>query len=289
MDIQTFTQVCINALLLGGMYAVISVGLNLIFGVLKIINFAHGELIMLGMYSAYWLTTLYNLNPYISIPIVAMILFVVGVVIERVLIKPILKAPEVNQLLTTAALILVLQNLALILWRADYRGVSVYVPTVILGSLYVPGTRLVAFVGGLVTSLALYYVLMRTDIGRRIRAVAQDPEIASVLGINVSMIQTLTFGLGALLTGIAGSLLIPIYMVNPMVGGTFGLISWIIIVLGGLGSFVGALVGSFIIGFIEAFVGALISLEISRVIAFAIFIAVLFIKPTGLFGEKSRV
>jgi branched-chain amino acid transport system permease protein len=289
MDIQTFTQVCINALLLGGMYAVISVGLNMIFGVLKIINFAHGELIMLGMYSAYWLTTLYGLNPYISIPIVAMILFVVGVVIERVLIKPILKAPEVNQLLTTAALILVLQNLALILWRADYRGVSVYVPTVTLGSLYVPGTRLVAFVGGLVTSLALYYVLMRTDIGRRIRAVAQDPEIASVLGINVSMIQTLTFGLGALLTGIAGSLLIPIYMVNPMVGGTFGLISWIIIVLGGLGSFVGALVGSFIIGFIEAFVGALISLEISRVIAFIIFIAVLFIKPTGLFGEKSRV
>jgi branched-chain amino acid transport system permease protein len=289
MDIQTFTQVCINALLLGGMYAVISVGLNLIFGVLKIINFAHGELIMLGMYTAYWLTTLYNLNPYISIPIVAMILFVVGVVIERVLIKPILKAPEVNQLLTTAALILVLQNLALILWRADYRGVSVYVPTVTLGPLYIPGTRLVAFVGGLVTSLALYYVLMRTDIGRRIRAVAQDPEIASVLGINVSMIQTLTFGLGALLTGIAGSLLIPIYMVNPMVGGTFGLISWIIIVLGGLGSFVGALVGSFIIGFIEAFVGALISLEISRVVAFAIFIAVLFIKPTGLFGEKSRV
>lgn len=289
MDIQTFTQVCINALLLGGMYAVISVGLNLIFGVLKIINFAHGELIMLGMYTAYWLTTLYGLNPYISIPIVAMILFVVGVVIERVLIKPILKAPEVNQLLTTAALILVLQNLALILWRADYRGVSVYVPTVTLGTLYIPGTRLVAFVGGLVTSLALYYVLMRTDIGRRIRAVAQDPEIASVLGINVSMIQTLTFGLGALLTGIAGSLLIPIYMVNPMVGGTFGLISWIIIVLGGLGSFVGALVGSFIIGFIEAFVGALISLEISRVVAFVIFIAVLFIKPTGLFGEKSRV
>jgi branched-chain amino acid transport system permease protein len=271
------------------MYAVISVGLNLIFGVLKIINFAHGELIMLGMYTAYWLTTLYGLNPYISIPIVAMILFVVGVVIERVLIKPILKAPEVNQLLTTAALILVLQNLALILWRADYRGISVYVPTVTLGTLYIPGTRLVAFIGGLVTSLALYYVLMRTDIGRRIRAVAQDPEIASVLGINVSIIQTLTFGLGALLTGIAGSLLIPIYMVNPMVGGTFGLISWIIIVLGGLGSFVGALVGSFIIGFIEAFVGALISLEISRVVAFAIFIAVLFIKPTGLFGEKSRV
>jgi branched-chain amino acid transport system permease protein len=116
MDIQTFTQVCINALLLGGMYAVISVGLNLIFGVLKTINFAHGELIMLGMYTAYWLTTLYGLNPYISIPIIAMILFVVGVVIERVLIKPILKAPGVNQLLTTAALILVLQNLALILW-----------------------------------------------------------------------------------------------------------------------------------------------------------------------------
>jgi len=289
MDVQTFTQVCVNALLLGGMYAVISVGLNLIFGVLKIINFAHGELIMLGMYSAYWLTTLYNLNPYISIPIVSMLLFLVGVAIERVLIKPILKAPEVNQLLTTAALILVLQNLALILWRADYRGVSVYVPTITLGSLYIPGTRLAAFVGGLITSLTLYYVLMKTDVGRRIRAVAQDPEIASVLGINVSVIQTLTFGLGALLTGIAGTLLIPIYMVNPMVGGTFGLIAWIIIVLGGLGSFVGALIGSFIIGFIEAFVGALISLEIARVVAFMIFIAILFIKPTGLFGEKARV
>jgi len=289
MDIQIFAQICVNALLLGGMYAVISVGLNIIFGVLKIINFAHGELIMLGMYFAYWLTILYNLNPYISISIVAAILFMIGVAIERILIKPILKAPVINQLLTTAALILVLQNLALILWRADYRGVSVYVPTVTLGPLYIPGTRLVAFLGGLTTSLTLYYMLMRTDIGRRIRAVAQDPEMASILGINVSAIQTLTFGLGALLTGIAGTLLIPIYMVNPMVGGTFGLIAWIIIVLGGLGSFVGALIGSFIIGFIEAFVGALISLEIARVVAFAIFIAILFIKPTGLFGEKARV
>lgn len=289
MDPLILLQVCVNALLLGGMYAVISVGLNLIFGVLKIINFAHGEFIMLSMYFAYWLTILYGLNPYISLPLIAAALFAIGVVIERVIIKPILKAPELNQLLTTAALILVLQNLALILWRADYRGVSIAMPVVSLGPIYIPGTRLVAFIGGLGASLALYYILMKTNIGRMIRSVAQDPEISSVLGINVSTIQTIAFGIGTLLTGIAGALLIPIFMVSPTVGGTFGLISWVIIVLGGLGSFVGALVGSFIIGFVEAFVGVLISLEIARVAAFAIFIAILLLKPTGLLAEKSKI
>lgn len=289
MDVITFLQVFVNAILLGGMYATVSVGLNLIFGVLKVINFAHGEFIMLGMYISYWLTALYGLNPYLTLPITAIVLFLVGVCVERVLIKPILNAPPINQLLTTAALILVIQNTALILWRADYRGVSVAMPVISLGPIFISGTRLVAFVGGITASLCLYYILMKTDLGIRIRSVAQDHEVSQILGVNVPRIQTLTFGLGALLTGVAGSLMIPIFMVSPTVGGTFGLIAWVIIVLGGLGSFTGALVGSFIVGFVEAYIGVLASLEVARVVAFAAFILILLLKPTGLLGERARV
>lgn len=282
-------QVLVNAILLGGMYAIISVGLNLIFGVLKIINFAHGELIMLGMYVSYWLAVLYGLNPYLTLPITAITLFAIGVCIERVLIKPLLNAPPINQLLTTAALILVIQNLALILWRADYRGVTVRMPLITIGPVFISATRLIAFVGGIVASLILYYLLMKTDVGIRIRAVAQDPEVSQLLGVNVPRIQTITFGLGALLAGISGSLMIPIFMVNPTVGGGFGLIAWVIIVLGGLGSFTGALIGSFIVGFIEAFIGVLISLEIARAVAFLAFILILLFKPAGILGERARV
>lgn len=282
-------QVLVNAILLGGMYAIISVGLNLIFGVLKIINFAHGELIMLGMYVSYWLAVIYGLNPYLTLPITAITLFAIGVCIERVLIKPLLNAPPINQLLTTAALILVIQNLALILWRADYRGVTVRMPLITIGPVFISATRLIAFVGGIVASLILYYLLMKTDVGIRIRAVAQDPEVSQLLGVNVPRIQTITFGLGALLAGISGSLMIPIFMVNPTVGGGFGLIAWVIIVLGGLGSFTGALIGSFIVGFIEAFIGVLISLEIARAVAFLAFILILLFKPAGILGERARV
>ncbi len=289
MDMVMLLQVLVNAILLGGMYAIISVGLNLIFGVLKVINFAHGELIMLGMYVSYWLAFLYGLNPYLTLPITAITLFVIGVCIERVLIKPLLNAPPINQLLTTAALILVIQNLALILWRADYRGITVRMPLITLGPVFISATRFIAFAGGIAASLILYYLLMKTDVGIRIRAVAQDPEVSQLLGVNVPRIQTITFGLGALLAGVSGSLMIPIFMVNPTVGGSFGLIAWVIIVLGGLGSFTGALIGSFVVGFIEAFIGVLISLEIARAVAFLAFILILLFKPAGILGERARV
>ncbi|MEM0453795.1 MAG: branched-chain amino acid ABC transporter permease [Sulfolobales archaeon] len=289
MDTVMFLQIFVNAMLLGGMYAIISIGLNIIFGVLKIVNFAHGELIMLGMYISYWLAVIYGLNPYLTFPLTALALFLIGAGIERILIKPILNAPSINQLLTTAALILIIQNVALILWRADYRGVTVRMPLISIGPIFVSGTRLVAFVGGIAASLILYYILMRTDTGIRIRAVAQDPEVSQILGVNVPRIQTLTFCLGSLLAGIAGSLMIPIFMVNPTVGGGFGLIAWVIIVLGGLGSFTGALIGSFIVGVIEAYVGVLISLEVARAVAFFAFILILLFRPSGILGEKARV
>ncbi|MEM4519826.1 MAG: branched-chain amino acid ABC transporter permease [Sulfolobales archaeon] len=289
MDTVMFLQIFVNAMLLGGMYAIISIGLNIIFGVLKIVNFAHGELIMLGMYISYWLAVIYGLNPYLTLPLTALALFLIGAGIERILIKPILNAPSINQLLTTAALILIIQNVALILWRADYRGVTVRMPLISIGPIFVSGTRLVAFVGGIAASLILYYILMRTDTGIRIRAVAQDPEVSQILGVNVPRVQTLTFCLGSLLAGIAGSLMIPIFMVNPTVGGGFGLIAWVIIVLGGLGSFTGALIGSFIVGLIEAYVGVLISLEVARAVAFFAFILILLFRPSGILGEKARV
>lgn len=289
MNPAMIAQMIINGILIGGIYAVISVSLNIIFGVLKVINFAHGEFLMLSMYASYWLCILYGLNPYIALPLTTAIMFVFGVALERILIKPLLKAPPINQLLSTAALMLVLQNIALVLWHADYRSLTIGAFSIRLGDIYISGHRLIALIGALATTLLFYYFLMRTDTGRRIRAVAQDPEVSSILGINVPLIKTLTFGLGAALAGIAGALMISIYFVYPTVGTSFGLMAWIIIVLGGLGSFIGAFIGSFIIGLIESIAATIWSLELAKAIAFIVFLLVLFFKPTGLFGEKARV
>jgi len=289
MDITLIIQTLLNGILLGGIYALIAAGLNLIVGVLKIINIAHGEFLMLALYFSYWVCVLSGVDPFVALPIIAIAMFIFGLAVYTTLIEPTLKMNLLNQLLVTAALSLILQNLALIAWTADLRSLRVPTFSINIGEIYIPYYKFIAMIGAVATALIMYFLLMYTNIGRKIRAVAQDSETASILGINIHRVYAITFALGSSLVGVAGGLLIPIYYVYPTVGEPFGLMAWIIIVLGGLGSFIGALVGGFIIGLVESISATLFSMEIARVIAFSIFILILVVKPEGLFGEKARV
>ncbi len=290
---ELLLQIIASGLLLGGIYALISVGLNIIFGVIKIVNLAHGDFLMMAMYATFFLFTLGNVNPFVAILIIFPAFVLIGVFIFRVMIKPLLgKAEtEVNTIIATAGLGFVLQNLALMLWKSDIRAMN----TSMTGQSYefagvmLSQGRTWAFIVCVIVALALYYVLMKTKIGSHIRAVSQDTEAATLMGINVNRIYTLTFGFGIALVGLAGCILAPTFYVYPTVGLYFNTMAFIIVVLGGLGSFTGALVGGLIIGLIESAAGVMASAELAQVFSLLIFLIILFIKPEGIMGKGARV
>lgn len=283
----TIVQLIINGLLLGGMYALISIGLTLIFGVLEIINFAHGEFLMLGMYASYWLFQLYGVDPYLSLLIILPVFFFIGLAVQRVTIQPILNAPALNQIFMTVGMSLVLQNIALFFWKADYRTVQTAYSGVSLrtSGLMISFPRLVAFSLAIGTIAALLIFLKKTYTGKAIRALAQERRAAMLMGINVYRTYQIAFGIGIACVGSAGAMLIPVYFVFPTVGALFVLIAFVVVILGGYNSLTGALVGGLIIGVVEAFSGFFISPHLKEAIYFVIFILILLFRPTGLFGR----
>jgi branched-chain amino acid transport system permease protein len=283
----TVIQLIINGLLLGGMYALISIGLTLIFGVLEIINFAHGEFLMLGMYASYWLFQLYGIDPYLSLLIVLPVFFFIGLAIQRIAIQPILTAPALNQIFMTVGLSLVLQNVALFFWTADYRTVQTPYSAVTLktSGLLISFPRLVAFFLAIGTIAALLIFLKKTYTGKAIRALAQERRAAMLMGINVYRTYQIAFGIGIACVGAAGAMLIPVYFVFPTVGTLFVLIAFVVVILGGYNSLIGALIGGLIIGVVEALSGFFISPHLKEAIYFVIFILILLFRPAGLFGR----
>jgi branched-chain amino acid transport system permease protein len=286
MDI-TVLQLIINGLLLGGMYALISIGLTLIFGVLEIINFAHGEFLMLAMYASFWLFQLYGIDPYVSMLIILPLFFFVGVAVQKVTIQPILNAPPLNQIFMTVGLSMVLQNVALFIWTADYRTVKTAYSGLTLKTtgLLISFPRLVAFLLAMGLIAALLIFLRKTYTGKAIRALAQERKAAMLMGINVYRTYQIAFGIGIACVGAAGAMLIPVYFVFPSVGSLFVLIAFVVVILGGYNSLTGSLVGGLIIGVVEAFSGFFISPHLKEAIYFVIFILILLFKPTGLFGR----
>lgn len=280
-------QLIINGLLLGGIYALISIGLTLIFGVLEIINFAHGEFLMLSMYASYWLFQLLGVDPYLSLLVVIPMFFLVGLAVQRVIIQPIIDAPPLNQIFVTVGLSLVLQNVALLFWKADYRTVRTIYSTLCLktGGLMISFPRLVAFVLALAIISILLIFLKRTYTGKAIRALAQERRAAMLMGINIYRTYQIAFGIGIACVGAAGAMLIPIYYAFPTVGALFVLIAFVVVILGGYNSLVGALIGGLIIGVVEAFSGFFLSSHLKEAIYFVIFILILLLRPTGLFGR----
>ena len=279
-------EVLVAGVLLGGTYALVAVGLTLIFGVVRVINFAHGELVMLGMYGAY-VVHLLGLDPYLSVLLVVPLMFVAGAIVQRLLIQP-LQTEPIMQVFTTFGLLLLLQNLVLAATRGQAHSVEVAAysrPISALGvSVRIP--RVIVLVVATVVTFALQEFLRRTMTGRAIRAVVQDRKAARLMGINVERIYMLVFGVAAAMAGLAGVLLSPTYTITPYTGGDFIFAAFAVVTLGGLGSVAGAYVGAFAVGLVEAFAGFYIDPALRQAIWFALFIVVLVVRPTGLFGQR---
>ena len=279
-------QLIVNGLLLGGIYALISIGLTLIFGVVRVINFAHGELLMLSMYATYFCFSFFGLNPYVSLLISVPLMFVAGMAIDQIIIRPLRNAPSYMQVFATVGLSIVLLNLALFLFSGDYQSINMPFAkeTLAIGPLSMTYAKLIIFFAAILVSVALFLLLSYTDVGKQIRAIAQDKMAARLMGINLNRIYMLTFGIGTALVAIAGGLILPVYYVFPSVGVYFVLTAFVVVVLGGMGNMVGALLGGFIIGITDSLSGYYIDPSLKEVVYFLIFLVVLLIRPSGLMG-----
>jgi len=285
---DTIIQLIINGLLLGGIYALLSVGLTLIFGVLEIVNFAHGEFLMISMYLTFLLFSVFGIDPYLSLIIVIPVFFLFGFAIEKILIKPILNDPPLNQIFATIGLGLIFSNFALFFFKADYRTVktSYSNANLIFGNYFISVPRLIAFAIAIALIAALIIYLKKTFTGKAIRALAQQRKAAMLMGINVHTTYAIAFGMGIAAVGAAGAVLMPLFFVFPTVGSLFSLIAFVVVILGGYNSLLGSLVAGLIIGLIEGFSGFFISPHLKEVVYFVLFVFILIFRPTGLFGKR---
>jgi len=282
-------QALISGVLIGGVYALIGIGLTLIFGVMRIINFAHGELLMLGMYAAYFLFALLHVDPFLSVVIVAPLLFLFGALLQKTIVNRALKALPQNQILLTIGIGLILSNAVMLAFTSDYKILTTTYSSasVSAGGISISTPLLISFAITCAITAALYWFLLETDTGQAIRATAQDREAAQLMGIDVRRMSILAFGLGAALAGTAGALIAPTYYIFPQVGSVFTLKAFVITVLGGMGSVVGATLGGVLIGVAESVGGVYVGAGWKDVVVFVLFLVVLLVKPSGLLG-KSR-
>jgi branched-chain amino acid transport system permease protein len=267
----------------------IALGLTLIYGVLHIINFAHGASLMMALYGVYALKERWGIDPYVALPVMVPAMFVLGYALQRGVINRASHGKDENILLVTLGLSIVLENLALLFFKSDTRTIETAytLTTVTIGPAMIALPKLVSFVGALVVSAVLLTVMRYTDLGRAIRAVAKEKHGARLMGIDVDHVYAMCFGIGLACLGAAACFLLPAYYVNPLVGSGFVLVAFTIVVLGGMGSFVGALVGGLLIGVVESIGGLYLGESLGQVGIFAIFIAVLLFRPQGLFGARA--
>jgi len=285
---ETAAQLVVSGVLLGGIYALGAMGLNLIFGVAKVVNFAHGEFLMIGMYAAWWLWTLTGINPYWGAPLLFAAGALLGLLFYQGLIRYTIYKTELTQVFATLGVAIVLQNLALMAFSADYLTVQILQPqqeSFSLFGIYVSTTRLASFLFAAVAMGATMLFIKRTYLGKAIEAVSQDLSAAQLVGIPVNRVLGAAFALGIGLTVLAGGVLIPSFYAFPTVGASFVLISFVAVVLGGLGNVAGTVAGGLILGLIETIVGFFES-DLKEATHFILLIALLAFLPNGLFGVK---
>ncbi len=278
-----------NGLMTGAVYALIALGLTLVYGVLHIINFAHGATLTAAMFAVFVLHSVFRIDPYIAVFILTPLFFGLGYAVQRFVINPASHGSDSNILLVTLGLSIIIENALLAGFRSDTRSIDVpYGFSVIeIGNLFLSTPRVIAFFASFAVAGVLGLMLLRTDTGKAIRAVAKEKTGAALSGINVEHIYAVTFGLGAACLAIAACLLMPTFLVNPRIGNAFVLVAFTIVVLGGMGSIGGALVGGLIIGVVESLSGLYLGESLGQVGIFLIFILVLLFRPTGLFGAKA--
>lgn len=287
MDAGLLAQLVVNGLLLGGVYAMASMGLTLIFGVVRVKNFAHGELIMVGMYLTYWLNVWFGLSPYVAALVVTPLCFAFGLFYGRVVIEPLLGGAVRSQMFATFGLSILLQNLALMLFGANFRTLPQYSPKgiwFVFDAIVLSKENTILFLVGVGVVITLAWFLKSTFLGRAISSVAQDPTAAQLMGVNVKWIYRLTIGIGTGLAGLTGALLMPMYYAYPTIGASFIIVAFTVVVLGGMGNIWGALIAGLIVGVVEAFSEFFISPELKTAVYYTLFVAVLLFRPSGLLG-----
>jgi len=281
-------QLAVSALLLGGIYALIAVGLTLIFGVMRVVNFAHGEFLMLGMYLAFWAFTLWRVDPYVILLAAIPLFFAGGLLIYALVMRGIIQASHNVQIFTTVGLSVALQNVALVAWTGDFRFIRPWHSGVVLrpGGAAFNLSQIVAFAIALLLTLALFAFMRWTRTGMVMRATAQDRDAATLMGIDTDRVYRLTFAIGIAAVGGAGILVSPLYPVYPTAGLQFVLLAYVVVVLGGLGDMVGALLGSVIVATVEVGGSYFLGPAWKEVLYFILFILVLVFRPAGLFGQR---
>jgi len=279
-------QVIISGILSGTLYAMVALGLALIFGVMRIINVAHGPLLMLGAYTTYFLYSGLNLNPYLTVPVSMAVLFVVGLVLERTLVFRVIDAPELSSLLLTFGISIALVNGAQLAFTSDLRSVEFLTGSWILGAFAFSKSRVIAFAFAAGLTAAVFLFLTYTRVGKAIRATSQSRDVAMVCGIDVGAIHRLTFGLASALAGAGGALIAVIVAIQPEMGQIWTFKSFLVIVLGGAGNYPGALVGGMLLGLVEQLASLFLTTQLSEVVAYVLLVLVLLVRPTGLLGGR---
>ena len=287
MDFDIILQIIVSGLLMGLIFALIAVGLTLVWGVMDILNFAHGEFLMLAMFITFWMFSLWKIDPLLSIPITVAALFAVGVLTYRLIIKKVLNAPGLTALLATFGLSILIKNLAQFFWSPDFRhiqGAFLSDKPLSFWGLNLSLAEVVAAGGSGLITFVIYYLIFRTKTGRAIRATALDRDTALLMGINIDRIFALTFGLGGACVGVAGALLMNFYYVFPSVGSLFGILAFVTVALGGFGNITGAFLAGVIIGVVETSGGVFIAPVFKYTVVFVMYLVIILIRPKGLFG-----
>lgn len=279
-------QAILDGLMIGGVYAVISIGLTLVFGVMGIVNFAQAEFLMLGMFVAYYAWAWLGLDPLLAAPLAFVVVFLLGAALQRLLIRRVLKAPEVAQIFLTVGLLIVLENAALLMFGSGFKSVSTPYQTSALqiGPLFVSVPYLAAFAMSVASGLALFLFMRGSWFGRAMRATAQDPMAAKLMGIDADRMHMLAFALGVGLTAFGGAVILPYLTASPTVGAQFVVLMFTVVVLGGLGSVAGAVVGGLAVGIIQSLSALAFPIQLQNLVLFVVFIAVLALRPKGLLG-----
>ncbi len=281
------TQVIINGIILGGFYAAIAVGFTLVWGVMNIINVAHGTALMLGAYVSYWSFVLVGLDPFLSIPLSFLILFIGGFLCQKYLINIIIKAPLFMTFIVTYGILLIIENLALYFWGADYRSaIPSYAGTGFsIGSLVIPYVRIGVLIISLVLVFSLFFFLEKTRVGLAIRATRMNRDAAKLMGTNIGRVYAITYALGTAMAGAAGSLMSTAFMIGPAMGGGYLLRAFVVCILGGLGNVNGALIGGLIFGLVEALGALFLGPGYQESISMGVMVLVLALRPTGILGR----
>lgn len=282
-------QALLDGLMLGGVYAVISIGLTLVFGVVSIVNFAQAQFLMLGMYVAYFAWRYVGLDPLFGSVLSFAVVFVLGYWVQQTLIRRVLKAPEVAQIFLTVGILIIIENLALIFFGSEFKSVQTWYQNESLEfeGLIISLPYGIAFCASVVAGLGIWWLLAKTWWGRTVRATAQDPMAAKLMGIDPDKIYRLSFGLGVGLTAFGGAIILPYLTVSPSVGEQFGVLMFTVVVLGGLGNVLGAVVGGLAVGIIQSLSGLFLPLQLQNMVLFIVFILTLTLRPEGLLRKTS--